>query len=54
MNPELKQRLTNIAILVSILLFAVLVFSRCSAVSDYYNDPNLNQHIAPPEMRGTP
>ena len=57
MNPKLKERLTDIAIVISILLFALLVFHRCSAVVDYYNDPNLNQHISPNatnEMRGTP
>lgn len=54
MNPILKRRLTDIAIVISIFLFALLVLHRCSAVADYYNDPNLNQHIAPTEMQGTP
>lgn len=56
MNPKLKQRLTDIAIVISILLLASLVFYRCGAVIDYYNDPNLNQHIYTPptnEMQGT-
>lgn len=55
MNPKLKKRLTDIAILVSILLFAVLVCYRCSVVIDYYQDPNLHQHVSPTnEMQGKP
>lgn len=55
MSPKLKQRLIDIAIVLSIVLVVALLVHRCSVVVNYYNDPTLHQHVSPTnEMQGTP